>query len=102
MRMNVLPPNLRKLAIDNLEKWISSKEPTHSTSREVNTRNQYKSKQTIMEDASSYLTYLKDEEYQPELATELVEFIKKIEKNRNNSILDYMPHYEKFLRTHGY
>lgn len=37
-----------------------------------------------------------------ELRKKLVRFIKSFESIRNNSILDYAPKYEKFLRSYGY
>jgi len=37
-----------------------------------------------------------------EQRTELVKFIKAFESIRHNSILDYLPEYEEFLRSYGY
>jgi MoaA/NifB/PqqE/SkfB family radical SAM enzyme len=37
-----------------------------------------------------------------ELRYQLVGFIKSFEHIRNNTILDYLPEYEEFLRTYGY
>jgi hypothetical protein len=37
-----------------------------------------------------------------ELRYQLVGFIKSFEQLRNNTILDYLPEYEEFLRTYGY
>ena len=101
MRMNVLPKDLRQKAIDNLERWTQQHNTT-SSSAEINTRNPHTVKQSIVADACSYLTYLKNAAYEPELLPELIEFIKKLETSRGNSILDYMPHYEEFLRSAGY
>jgi len=36
------------------------------------------------------------------LRFDLVQFLKSFESLRNNSILDYLPRYEKFLRTYNY
>ena len=36
------------------------------------------------------------------LRTQLVRFLKTFETNRQNSILDYAPRYEQFLRHYGY
>ena len=36
------------------------------------------------------------------LGGELVAFLKAFEAIRNNSVLDYLPDYEEFLRSYGY
>jgi MoaA/NifB/PqqE/SkfB family radical SAM enzyme len=102
MRMNLLPTNLRQLAIDKLDIWIGQNKEYINPQVQVNTRNPNIVRETVMEDALSYLNYLREAEHQPELLPELVSYLKKIESSRNNSVLNYIPHYEEFLRSGGY
>ena len=102
MRMNLLPVDLRQLAIDKLATWIEQNKEYINPLVQVNTRNPSIVRETVMEDALSYLNYLKEAELQPELLPELVSYLKQIESSRNNSILNYIPHYEEFLRSGGY
>ena len=101
MKISLLDQPMRELAMDRLGKWIES----HGGMRDpeiVNTRNMTMAKQQVVEDASSYLRYLKYEPEETHLMPDLIEYINKLEKNRNNSILEYAPEYEKFLRSFGY
>jgi len=100
MKMSILPKELRQLAINNLTNWINKYD--FNNSRMINTRNMKHVEKAIVQDAVSYLEYLKKEEYETHLTNELVEYLKKLESSRQNSILDYMPHYEEFLRSYGY
>ena len=100
MRMDVLPSEFKNQAIYRLEKWIKSKPSVDSTT--VNTRNPEMARSTVINDAMSYLSYLRRTPSNPLLIPSMVEFITTIESNRKNSILDYKPQYEKFLRPAGY
>jgi len=100
MRMNILPDYLRERAIKNLEEFLQNRKPKNSHT--VNIRNKDMIVDSIIEDANSYLTYLKEAPYEQELIPHMIDYIKKIEKHRKNSVLDYLPHYEEFLRSHGY
>jgi hypothetical protein len=101
MRMSVLPCNLRDKAIARLETWINSK-PRQNSTTIINSRHPDTLHQQALEDATSYMTYLKNAPYEPELLPELIEFLKVIEPGRNISILNYKPHYAEFLRSNGY
>jgi len=101
MRMNVLPDVLRNIAISNLEKWINKRGGTCGGAI-INTRNPHKFKQALLIDAQSYVNYLKSIKHSPKLIPRLVKFLKKIEKNRENRILDYVPQYTDFLKSNGY
>jgi hypothetical protein len=52
--------------------------------------------------AHHYLNYMKRAKYEPKLLHGIITFIKKLEQRRNNSIINYKPHYEEFLRLAGY
>ena len=102
MRMTVLPYELRNNAINKLSKWIDTHSDYNTNNDTINIRNPSIAKQEIINDAKSYLNYLKNAKYEPELIPRLITFLKKIESSRNISILDYKPEYEEFLRTAGY
>ena len=102
MRMDVLPSEFKNQAADRLEKWIKSKEKPNSTDNTVNIRNPSTVRSNIIRDAISYLSYLRRTPHDPLLIPKMIDFITTIETNRGNSILDYKPHYEKFLRPAGY
>jgi sulfatase maturation enzyme AslB (radical SAM superfamily) len=100
MRLSVLPESFRQVTIDKLTKWLEDKE--HTGSQVVNTRNPTFVKQQLVEDAKSYIQYLKMQPYETELLPKLVNHIKLLESSRKNSILDYLPEYEELLRSAGY
>jgi Zn-finger protein len=100
LRISLLDQNLRDLAINKLESFIASKDPA-SQNKVINTRDPSQTKNQILQDAQSYITYLKQQPITDDVRS-LVEYLKKIESNRNNSILNYLPEYEQFLRTAGY
>ena len=99
-RLDILDDDIRTEAKARLEKWISSKDQD-SEANVVNTRNPEFAKQQILQDAWSYVHYLNNQPFSNE-ASALVDFLKLLESNRGNSILDYLPEYEEFLRTAGY
>jgi len=99
-RIDTLNSDLRRLAKDRIERWISSKS-SNLTESVVNTRNPMFIKEQIIQDAKSYVNYLDNRPFNNEV-NDLVSFLKLLESNRNNSILDYLPEYEEFLRTAGY
>jgi sulfatase maturation enzyme AslB (radical SAM superfamily) len=101
MRPSVLPKLYRQEAIDNLEKWINLNQTQEST-QVINIRNPNFSKEQNLQDAQSYVTYLKTQPDESYRLPDLVRYIKLLESTRNNSILNYMPEYEEFLRSAGY
>lgn len=100
LRPTVLPKKYINEAIDKLKNWITDKKV--SSEKVINTRNPAYAKEQVIQDAESYVNYLETAPNETDRARDLVEFLKKIESNRNNSILDYLPDYEDFLRTAGY
>ena len=100
LRPGVLPREHIDRAIATLKDWISDKDREVSTV--VNTRNPTHAKDQIVQDAKSYIKWLEESPDETAYQSDLVTFLKKIESSRNNSILDYLPEYEQFLRTAGY
>jgi len=102
MRPSLLPPELRKIAIDRLQNWVNKNNDIKTNSVIVNTRNPSSCRTQLMQDAISYIKYLTNEDYEIERLPELITFLKKIEQSRKNKILNYIPEYEEFLRSAGY
>jgi sulfatase maturation enzyme AslB (radical SAM superfamily) len=102
MRPSVLPQAIRNNVIARLESWIKSHSDSSQNLHIVNTRDPNIAKQHIVQDAVSYVNYLKNEPDQSYRAPALVEYLKLLESNRGNCVLDYLPQYEEFFRTAGY
>lgn len=101
MRISVLPQAYRIEIRNKLETWLSTK--TGQTQETViNTRHPDAAQQQICQDALSYINYLNDAEDESYRLADLVDYLKRLESSRNNSILDYLPQYENLFRSHGY
>jgi organic radical activating enzyme len=102
MRMSVLPTDVRQNIAKELQQWINSKKLLFVEERIINTRDPNKVKDYILQDAMSYVDYLQNAPDESSSWPALVSYLKKLESSRKNSILDYAPEYEKFLRSAGY
>jgi len=102
MRPSVLPQTIRDSIIKSLESWIQMHSDRIKDNQIINIRDPNVAKQHIIQDAESYVNYLKNEPDESHRAPALVEYLKLLESNRGNSILDYLPQYEEFFRTSGY
>ncbi len=103
LRMELLPDDIRQEIVAKLKKVIE--EFQLEKYNIVNVRVTESIKKVISDIAYEYLNFL--ETYssltnEEELRHKLVDFIKGFEFLRENSILDYAPRYEKFLRHYGY
>ena len=101
MRISVLPQKQRNLAQQRLLDWINDHQDD-STEKIINTRDPNVAKTQIVQDATSYLAYLESAADESSKLTDLVEYLKRLESNRGNSILTYLPHYENIFRSAGY
>jgi MoaA/NifB/PqqE/SkfB family radical SAM enzyme len=102
-RINALDPDLMEMSKQRIKNFLDKNSEGSALSRQiVNTRNKDTLKQQVWQDARSYYNYLQDESHMPELVPKLVRLLKLFESNRNNSILDYLPEYGKFLAVNGY
>lgn len=101
MRPSLLPDNMRQVVIDKLSSWVAHTNQI-STSQVVNIRNPGFARQQTVEDARSYINYLKNQPNESQKLPALVDYIKLLELSRNNTILDYLPEYEELLRSAGY
>lgn len=103
MRPTILPNLYREQAIGNLQSWLDKHKSIKPTQEEiVNIRNPSTLKALLVQDIKVYIKYLQTEPDETHRLPQLVDYIKKLEKNRNNTILDYLPEYENLLRSAGY
>jgi organic radical activating enzyme len=101
MRPTVLPMDLRQDAARQMLDLINEHEHVDEVGS-FNTRDRSAVRGAVLSDArawSNYLTQADDESHRME---HLVVYLKRMEGLRNNSIIDYLPEYEKILRTAGY
>jgi len=101
MQISVLPQHMRLQVIDRLQSWVDQN-AVEAQPQIVNTRHLDFYHAQIVQDATSYLHYLREQPERSDLQTDLVKFLTTLENNRHNRILDYLPEYEQFLRSAGY
>lgn len=100
-KINVLPVAYREPIIKSLQTWLDKRNGQLS-SRIVNSRHTETLHEFLLQEATGYIQYLKEASDNSSELPNLVEFLKLLEKSRNNSVLDYIPQYEKLFRDSGY
>ena len=100
MKPSVLPMQYREPIIDRMQSWLADRDHTHDTV--VNTRNPNFAQDQVVQDLKSYVNYLSLEPDESDHLPGLVNYLKRLESNRGNSILTYLPEYEQLFRTAGY
>lgn len=100
-RIGVLPQEYRINAIHTLSKWIQTHH-TVTTQQIINTRDPNVAQSQILQDAESYLNYLKSAQDESHRLPDLVDYLKRLESNRGNNILTYLPQYEDLFQSAGY
>jgi hypothetical protein len=100
LRPAVLPTDQRQLIIQRMQQWIGQRRVEHEEI--VNIRNPAVVEQQIVQDLASYVDYLTHEQDQSWRLPETVDYLRRIESQRGNSVLDYLPDYEQLFRTAGY
>jgi sulfatase maturation enzyme AslB (radical SAM superfamily) len=100
LRPAVLPDQYRQRIITELQTWIDQ-HPVDSAVI-VNTRNPNVARQQIVQDLQSYVNYLESEADQSWRLPDMIEYLKRLEASRGNSILTYLPEYEELFRSAGY
>ena len=105
LRIELLPKNIANQILDKINKLIDTYKLLENSEVIVNRRREDLIEPVIKNVIFEYKHLL--ENYQaPENVEEerynLVKFIKSFESLRNNTILDYLPEYEEFLRSYGY
>lgn len=101
MRISVLPEEQRTQAYNIIKEWLDKRTST-ATEQIINTRDPGNIRNQLIQDAESYLRYLKSAPSESDRLPQLVNYLKVLEANRGNSILTYLPEYEDLLRSHGY
>ena len=100
LRPTVLPMQYRQAIINNMKAWIADR-PTNSNTI-VNLRDPNVAKQQVVQDLQSYVKYLTNSPDESNQLPEMMQYLKRIEAGRGNSILTYLPEYEELFRTAGY
>lgn len=100
LRPAVLPQQYRLSILNDMQKWIDQHPNNHQTI--VNIRDPNTARTQIVQDLQSYVNYLTNEPDQSYLLPDLVQYLKKIETSRQNSICQYIPEYEQLFRSAGY
>ena len=101
LRISVLPMAQRQEAINNLQIWIKNHaQQTHE--QVLNTRHPDFAHAQILQDAQSYCALLSTADDESDRLPDLVDYLHRLEHSRGNCILDYIPSYEKLLRSAGY
>ena len=100
LRPAVLPGEYRQRIIAELQTWIDHHHVDDSVV--LNIRNPNVARQQIVQDLQSYVNYLKSEPDQSWRLPDLVEYLKRLESSRSNSVLTYLPEYEELFRSAGY
>jgi sulfatase maturation enzyme AslB (radical SAM superfamily) len=101
LRASVLPSQYRDQAVYTLQNWLE----THQTNQHdhvINTRDPNLARTQIVQDAMTYVHYLKSAPDESHRLPQLMNYLKTLESNRGNSILTYLPQYEDLFRSAGY
>ena len=101
MRPSVLPDDIKQHAVQELKDFVD----THGNvdeEKNYNSRDRSDTLNVLLTDAKAWITYLSETKSESHRATDLVQYIKKLESSRHNKVLEYLPEYENFLRSAGY
>jgi len=103
LRMELLPQDLRHEIKQKLEILIDYY--SLSKKNKLNVRNPNDIQQVISNVVLDYYQFINNFTSPSSVEEDrynLIKFLKAFETLRNNSILDYLPRYEEFLRSYGY
>ena len=103
LRMELVPPDIRQECVEKFDRLIARHKFVHQ--EVINVRREDLVNQVIANLAIEYQNFLQSYQEPDDAESsrfQLVEFLKHFESIRKNSILDYAPRYEKFLRNYGY
>ena len=101
LRISVLPKQQRQAIVDRLQTWLDQ-HPVDELELLINTRNPDHARVQIYQDMQSYISYLDQTPDESHRLPDLVKYLKLLENNRKNSILEYLPEYETIFRSAGY
>jgi sulfatase maturation enzyme AslB (radical SAM superfamily) len=101
MRPGVLPKDMRDSIVSAMKNWIVQ-HPIALPDHVINTRDPNIAQTQMVQDLQSYVNYLENSQDESHRLPDLIAYLKKLEGNRNNSILTYLPEYEELFRSAGY
>jgi hypothetical protein len=101
MRPSVLPTEHRQQVIDRLQSWIDQ-QTVDISNTVINTRDPNQAAAQVVQDAVSYVEYMRNEPDESHRLPDLISYLKTMEQSRKNSVLDYLPEYEELFRSAGY
>jgi sulfatase maturation enzyme AslB (radical SAM superfamily) len=100
MRPTVLPISIRHEIADDLDAWVQAQ---GLQGRQVlNLRHPDYRSLAALQDAASYVEYLRHAPDESEMLPELVNYLRLLDGYRDISVFDYVPQYENLFRTAGY
>lgn len=100
MRPTVLPMPVREQIACNIESWCQQRPNTQH--QVINTRDPGQARVQLTQDLASYCDYLRTAPDESHRLPELAQYLARLDRNRGNSVLDYLPQYADILRTAGY
>ena len=101
LRMSVLPQSPRLAIADRMQSWIDQQHITASV-QTINTRDPTQLHVQNVQDAASYVDYLRTAPDETHRLPDLVQYLKLLESSRSNCVLDYAPEHEHIFRSAGY
>jgi sulfatase maturation enzyme AslB (radical SAM superfamily) len=100
MRPTVLPWHIRQRIADDLDSWITGVDQPDT--KILNIRHPEYRSVAALQDAASYVTYLRNAPDESSKLSELVTFLRMMDNHRGLCVFDYIPEYEELFRTAGY
>jgi hypothetical protein len=105
LRIEVLPKNLIDQCLVKINQVIQKYQLVENNQTIINQRTELLIKPVITQIIFEYKQFLETYTVPDNVEEEryaLIRYIKAFEQVHNNSILDYLPEYEEFLRSYGY
>jgi hypothetical protein len=105
LRMELLPNELINQCLTKINQIISKYQLIKNNQVIINQRSEDLINPVITQIIFEYKTLLENYQVPDNIEEErynLVKFIKAFETVHNNTIMDYLPEYEEFLRQYGY
>jgi MoaA/NifB/PqqE/SkfB family radical SAM enzyme len=105
LRMELLPPEIINQCLDKINRVISTYNLIEDNQVIINRRRDDLVDPVISQVIFEYKHFLENCQMPANVEEErynLVKFINAFETQHNNTILDYLPEYEEFLRQYGY
>jgi hypothetical protein len=105
MRVELLPKDLIAACLDKINQIIQKYQLENTNEKIVNIRRDDLVDPVITQIIFEYKHLLENVQVPDNLEEErydLVKYIQAFEQVHNNTILDYLPEYEEFLRSYGY